>query len=145
MVQKYNARIDELGSTHTGTQAVVGDVLADPPQSILEIERYHDFHLITVGAALHHFADTGAAVERLARRLRPGGVLYIQDMLNTGRGGEEGAKARGFTFEELESLMSNAGLVKFRFEALPDPFEIEVPMAGVLKIKCFIASGMKRQ
>jgi len=143
MIEKYDERIDELGSIHKGTRAVLGDVLENPPQSVLKSGRYHDFHLITVGAALHHFADIGIAVQRLAHRLRPGGVLYIQDMLNNNDGATEDKKPRGFTSDEMGLLMSNAGLVNLRFEVLPGTIQIEVPIVGVLELQCFIASGTK--
>jgi SAM-dependent methyltransferase len=146
MVERYNARIAELGPAHKSTRAVVGNLLSNPASPCtLEGNRYHGFDLITVGAALHHFANAATAVERLAERLRAGGIVYIQDMFDDGHVGSESDRPRGFTFDELRSVMSSAGLVDFRFEVLPDAFEMELPNAGVVKIRCFIARATKRK
>jgi hypothetical protein len=66
-------------------------------------------------------------------------------MFDDGYVGSESDRPRGFTFDELRSVMSSAGLVDFRFEVLPDAFEMELPNAGVVKIRCFIARAMKRK
>ncbi|KAF2828782.1 hypothetical protein CC86DRAFT_368920 [Ophiobolus disseminans] len=142
MVKKYNARVGELGPQHASTQAIVGDLICSTP---IPSTTDDSFNLITVSAALHHFPNTEDAVQRLVERLRPGGVLFIQDIFDNGHRGSEEKKPRGFTLDELRSIMSHAGLVDFRFEVLPEDLELEVRDGEVLRINCFIARGLKRE
>lgn len=144
MIDRYKAKIDELGVRHTNTIAMKGDMFSEPPEPpTLARDEYHSFSLITVGAALHHFPDTEHGVGCLANRLRSGGVLYIEDIFDGGHRNHAIKKPRGFTLDELRSGMSSAGLVDFRFEVLPGEFEIELPDEELAKMRCFIARPMK--
>jgi SAM-dependent methyltransferase len=145
MIDKYKSKIAELGMQHKNTHAVVGNLLSDPPEpASLADDKYYDFDLITVGAALHHFPNAEDAVKRLAERLRPGGVLYIQDMLHNGlQRDSDGQRPRGFTSDELRSVMSSAGLVDFGFEVLPNEVEIEMLNEEIVSIQCFVGRAMK--
>ncbi|KAF2027407.1 S-adenosyl-L-methionine-dependent methyltransferase [Setomelanomma holmii] len=145
MIEKYKAKIDELGPSQKSTMAFAGNLLSDPLEpSTLADERLNDFHLITVGAALHHFPSSEDAVRRLAKRLRPGGILYIQDLFDDGhQEGTDRKGPRGFTLDELRSILSNAELVNFRFEVLPEALEVELPSEEVLKVRFFVARAMK--
>lgn len=145
MIERYKARMHELGPRHKDTQALVGDLLSDPiePQ-ILAGGEFFDFDLITLGAALHAFADPAHAVNVLAGRLGPGGVLYVQDKFYDGGERGDGAKGpRGFTEAEMKELMTGAGLSEFDFEVLPGGLEIELPSEEVVKIEVFVARGKK--
>ncbi|KAH8707093.1 S-adenosyl-L-methionine-dependent methyltransferase [Phaeosphaeriaceae sp. PMI808] len=145
MVDIYNARVDELGDQHQETCAIVGNLLCDPPEpSTLVVEEYSTFDLVVVGAALHHFPCAGEAVKRLGECLRAGGVLYIQDLFaSTELAEEAGMRPRGYTREEVEEMFKNAGFVDFKFELLPEEFEMELPTEQVLKIQCFAARAAK--
>jgi SAM-dependent methyltransferase len=145
MIDKYKSNMDLLGVQHGNTHAVVGDLLSDLPKPrALADAQYHGFDLITVGAALHHFPNTENAVERLAERLRPGGVLYIQDKFDDGnRGASVSQGPRGFTKEGLEDIMSSAGLVGFGFEVLPNKVDVELLDEKVVSIQCFIGRAVK--
>jgi SAM-dependent methyltransferase len=145
MIDKYKSNMDELGVQHKNTLAVVGDLLSDPPDpQALADAQYHGFDLITVGAALHHFPNTEDAVKRLAERLRPGGVLFIQDKFDNGHHDASGGKGpRGFTEEELGAVMSSAALVEFQFEVLPNKVDVELLDEEVVSIWCFIGRAMK--
>lgn len=146
MVEKYNDRIGELSRNHAETRAIQGDLVCDYPSSCeLSNKEHRDYHLITVGAALHCFPDSEVAVQRLAERLRPGGVLFIQDVFDNGHEDSGEKNPSGFTLDELRSIVGSAGLVDFRFEVLPDEFEIEVRTAEVLKVRYFVARGLKRE
>jgi SAM-dependent methyltransferase len=143
MIEKYKARIVELGPMQKNTSTLVGNLLSDPPEPpTLASEEYQDFHLITVGQALHQLPnDFGKC---LAKLLRPGGVLYVQDLLDDGHHqGTETTRPRGLTLDDLRSVMSGAGLIDCRFEVLPDDLEIELPSEEVLKVRYFVARAMK--
>lgn len=145
MVDRYNARIDELGPRHKDTQAIIGDLLADPvePRTLAK-EEFFGFDLIAVGAALHHFPDPGYAIKVLAERLGPRGVLYIQDMFDNGEKREKEAKGpRGFTEVEMRELMGVAGLADFGFEVVDGETDIELLSEEVLSVKLFAARGRK--
>ncbi|KAJ4376424.1 hypothetical protein N0V83_001708 [Neocucurbitaria cava] len=129
------------------------------PASIMESSaaEYNDFDLITVGAALHHFPDAEDAVERLAARLKAGGVLYIHDLFAASEEeekeeqgvGDESTKTAttkrptGFKEGEVQMMLEKAGLVGFRFQIVPGNFEIEMPNRKVLGIRWFMARAMK--
>lgn len=107
-----------------------GDALADD----LGVEA---FDVVFVGQLIHHFDDaTGQAlVRRIARALRPGGVLIIQEVVRAARpedAGQLGALADLYfaltsaagtrTFGELAEWQRAAGLVPqrpVRFRTLP--------------------------
>jgi SAM-dependent methyltransferase len=144
MIDRYKAKTHELGAKHKTTMAIKGDMFSEPPEPLaLAQDEYHNFSLITVGAALHHFPDTEYAVQCLARRTRPGGVLCVEDIFDNGHRNQGNKQPRGFTLDELRSVMSGAGLVDFRFEVLPDEFEIELPSEELVKMRWFIARAMK--
>ncbi|KAH7400997.1 S-adenosyl-L-methionine-dependent methyltransferase [Phaeosphaeria sp. MPI-PUGE-AT-0046c] len=145
MVDRYRARIGELGDIHEGTKVVVGDLLLDSVESpALAGREFFDFDLVAVGAALHHFPDPARAVEVLARRLKLGGVLYVQDLFhNGGQTGEEEKGPRGYTEEEMRAMMDGAGLGDFKFESLPGETEIELLSEEVVRVKLFVTRARK--
>jgi SAM-dependent methyltransferase len=104
MVEMYKSRIGELGGRHKDTRAVVGDLLQDDTAA----DEHRDFDLITVGAALHAFPSAEDTVKSLAKRLAPGGVLFVQDRFDDGEYGGRGP--RGFKEHGMRSYMSGAGL-----------------------------------
>jgi SAM-dependent methyltransferase len=137
MVEMYKSRIGELGGRHKDTRAVVGDLLQDDTAA----DEHRDFELITVGAALHAFPSAEDAVKSLAKRLAPGGVLFVQDRFDDGEYGGRGP--RGFKEHGMRSYMSDAGLSAVKFEVLPEKLDIEVLDGEMASIWCFIARGMK--
>jgi SAM-dependent methyltransferase len=145
MIDRYKARIDELGPRHKDTQAVVGNLLSNPVelQSLVDNE-FFDFDLITLGAALHAFPDPEHAVKALAERLRPGGVLYVQDKFDDGgERGEEAKGPKGFTEAGVRALMRGAGLNEFGFELVEGETQVELPSEEVVNVKLFTAKGKK--
>ena len=151
MVKRYIANIAEFQLDQGLVTAVVGNLLSHPPEpSFLSNEEYHGFNLITVGAALHHFPSAEDAVKILAARLKPGGVLYIQDLFTSEKEqGVDGAMIPvsktppGFTEGEIKRILETSGLVDFNFEVLHGDLMIEMPNEEILKIRCFLARAMK--
>ncbi|OAL48127.1 S-adenosyl-L-methionine-dependent methyltransferase [Pyrenochaeta sp. DS3sAY3a] len=150
MIEKYNAKQSNFGIDPTKVRAVQADWLSSPFESTsCYPDEFHDFDLVTVGAALHHFPDAQEAIRLLAARLKPGGVLYIQD-----RAAQKGNvmisnKSRskrtmqGFEKESLGEFMSRAGLVDFSWFIVPQEFNVELPSEEVTSISCFLARAMK--
>jgi SAM-dependent methyltransferase len=148
MVERYNNNVDEFGLAREKVAATVGNLLSDPPEpSSLEDEEYKGFDLITVGAALHHFPSAEDAVRLLGKRLKPGGVLFIQDLYSyvASEGFQEAGKAKhpGLKESDMASLMEKAGLTDFEYEVLQETFEIELPSGEVGQIRCFIARAAR--
>lgn len=147
MIDRYKTNIDSFGLAPGKVEVVVGNLFSDPPS--LVGEEYRGFDLITLGAALHHFPSAADAVRLLAERLKPGGVLYIQD-LHTSHNEHGAAKSNGdgkrpYGYEEADvrGFMHKAGLSDFKFEKLPGDLKIELPNQEVLDFECFIARGAR--
>jgi SAM-dependent methyltransferase len=137
MIERYKT---EMHGCEYMVDARVGDLM-DGSEELADVGK---FDLITVGAALHHFPSAEEAVKRLAMRLRAGGVLYIQDLLDGGENGEQmGKRPPGYTMEGMRRMMEGAGLVEFEFEVLMQGMEVELLSEEVLKVSCFAARGKK--
>jgi SAM-dependent methyltransferase len=147
MIERYKANTDNFGLPQDEVNAVVGNLLLDPPEPpSLAGAEYCDFDLITVGQALHFFPSAGEAVRCLSKLLKPGGVLFIQDLYVNerkieGAGGKK--RPRGYTEDGMKALMSGAGLEEFRFEVLGEEFDVELPSEEVMKVQYFIAGARK--
>jgi SAM-dependent methyltransferase len=98
MVASFNARARTAGLSASTINAVVGDLFdkQDPSPTGAEWDR---FDLATASFAFHHFEDVVHAARCLKERLRPGGVLMINDFLE---GGDLKADERGEPIEGSE-------------------------------------------
>jgi SAM-dependent methyltransferase len=83
MVSTYKSRALNASLPPATVDAVVGDLFdkADPAPPSLAGSEWWEFDLATVGFGFHHFEDVVYAAEQLKERLRPGGVLVINDFL----------------------------------------------------------------
>lgn len=61
-----------------------GNLLAEPADPQFEAEQFFGFDVVACSLAFHHFEDVQFAARRMMERLRPGGVLFIIDLLNHG-------------------------------------------------------------
>lgn len=86
MVKTYKSRAASAGLSGEVVDAVTGDLFnkSDPKPSELAGDEWWDFDLATVGFGFHHFEDVVYAAAQLKERLRPGGVLVINDFLEGG-------------------------------------------------------------
>lgn len=86
MVATYNARARAAELPISQINAVVGDLFdkENPNPAALQGKEYQNFDLATVGFGFHHFEDVVHAARSLKERLRPGGVLVINDFLEGG-------------------------------------------------------------
>lgn len=150
MIEKYTAKQSSFGINPAKVRAVQANWLSSPFETTSsDFDEFHDFDLVTVGAALHHFPDAQEAIRLLAARLKPGGVLYIQDraaqkgnVLISNESGSMGTM-QGFEKESLGEFMSCAGLVDFSWFLVPQDFKVELPSEEVISISCFLARATK--
>lgn len=86
MVATYNARARAANLPPSQINAVVGDIFSKENPNPIEFSgpEYRDFDLATVGFGFHHFEDVTHSARCLKERLRPGGVLVINDFLEGG-------------------------------------------------------------
>jgi SAM-dependent methyltransferase len=99
MVSTYNDRVSGSGLSSTTVNAVVGDLFdkSDPSPPLFSDPEWSNFDIVTVGFGFHHFEDVVYSAKQLLRRLRPGGVLVINDFLEGGdlKADEEGKPIEG--------------------------------------------------
>lgn len=98
MVAAYNARARAAGLSESTINAVVGD-LFDRRNPNPAGPEWDGFDLATASFAFHHFEDVVHAAKCLKERLRPGGVLMINDFLE---GGDVKADEQGEPIEGTE-------------------------------------------
>ncbi|KAJ4356028.1 uncharacterized protein N0V89_004055 [Didymosphaeria variabile] len=98
MVASYNARARAAGLSAFTINAVVGDLFDTQNPSPTGAE-WDGFDLVTASFAFHHFEDVVHAAKSLKDRLRPGGVLMINDFLE---GGDLKADEKGEPIEGTE-------------------------------------------
>ncbi|KAL6711381.1 hypothetical protein ACN47E_005912 [Coniothyrium glycines] len=101
MVSTYNTRASSAGIDPSTVHAIHSDLFDKGNSSPVELSgaEWHDFDLATVGFGFHHFEDVVHAARQLKERLRPGGVLLINDFLE---GGDVLADERGQPIEGTE-------------------------------------------
>jgi SAM-dependent methyltransferase len=139
MIDEFNRHAAAVGVSDkvTGYKA---DLLGDSVAAEFSGPEFTDFDVVTVSMALHHFENPGQALERLASRVKKGGVCLIIDFVphapyEHGHGsghGHEGhdvgdasatVKTHGFSPEDMQKLFQGAGLsARFDYEVLPEPF-----------------------
>lgn len=96
--------------------AVLGDLAAAdgpvPADLLLAHPRLAaPFDVAAVGGGFHHFADPELAAQRLAERLRPGGVLLIWDFLPHGpRNGHHSVMHHGLSEDRVRAMFDRAGV-----------------------------------
>lgn len=86
MVTSYNSRALSAGLDQSTVHAVTGELFdkANSSPAKFSALEWHNFDLVAVGFAFHHFEDVVFAASQLRQRLRPGGVLVINDFLEGG-------------------------------------------------------------
>ena len=118
MVNAYNER------SMPNARALIGDLLhPDGPTESVSGPEFFDFDLAVVGFGFHHFENLPLATERLASRLKPGGVVMIADFIHhqaVDHGAQNTIVHNGFGEEEVRKIFSDAGLVDFGFLKLPE-------------------------
>jgi SAM-dependent methyltransferase len=86
MVSTFNNRVRDAGFSEEAVHAVHGDLFnkADPSPAELSGPEWYDFDIAAVGFGFHHFEDVVHSARQLKERLRPGGVMVLNDFLEGG-------------------------------------------------------------
>lgn len=86
MVTEYNKRARDAGIAESTVHAVHGNLFDknDPSPTQFDPPEWRNFDIATVGFGFHHFEDVVFAARQLKERLRPGGVLVINDFVEGG-------------------------------------------------------------
>jgi SAM-dependent methyltransferase len=99
MVSTFNSRVESAGLSTETIHAVEGDLFdkSNPSPTEFSGEEWRDFDIATVGFGFHHFEDVVHSARQLKERLRPGGVLVINDFVEGGDvlADEEGGMVQG--------------------------------------------------
>jgi SAM-dependent methyltransferase len=151
MVAEFNAEVRESGISAEKVFALQGDLLGETVPQHLSGPEFFEFDIVVISAALHHFANPELAMERLASRLKKGGVFFIFEMLPHHGGEEETHKLipeaahtvhkHGFTADEIRELYTHAGVQeKFDLQIVERPFEFE-KNGHKIKRTLFMARG----
>ena len=116
MLDAYNTRFtkDASPSQKFTARGVVGNLIEEAPPEHLSGPEFFNFDLAVVGAGFHHFDNVQLATNRLAERLKPGGVLAIIDFIAWEAEGDEHKHQiahNGFTEEGVKKMFGTAGLV----------------------------------
>lgn len=149
MVKIYNQAAEEAGLSRSKMSAVEGNLFARKPSKGLEGAEYFDFDIVSVGLGYHHFADVKLATARLVERLKPGGVLFIIDLIEHQAHSEQRANAsdgaihkHGFGEGEIEEIFAAAGLVENRVSVCEE--NLVMRRNGSIQEKTmFLARGTK--
>ncbi|KAG5940252.1 hypothetical protein E4U53_007618 [Claviceps sorghi] len=124
MVEQYNART--RGEGLAGKCVAYAGNLVSADDGIFSSPNFFGFDHAGVGLALHHINDCALAAKQLARRLRPGGVLFVVDLVAQQSPSNEallpsaaGARHQGFTEPEMRCMFEEAGVgLGFAFHVL---------------------------
>ncbi|RYO73352.1 hypothetical protein AA0113_g54 [Alternaria arborescens] len=148
MIERYRNNTNEFGPGREKVAAIVGNLLLEPPEpALLADEEYQNFDLITVGSALHHFPSAEDAVRLLGGWLKPGGVLFVQDLYNhlSSEAVQQSGQVKPPQYKQgdMKKHMEKAGLGDFKFEILQENLKIELPSEEVCQVQCFIARAAR--
>lgn len=80
MVNEFNRNAENLGFSDRMT-AYNADLLAERVPEEFSGPDFYNLDVVAISMALHHFEHPGLALQRLAPRLRKGGVCYIIDFV----------------------------------------------------------------
>lgn len=154
MVAEFNRLASEASLPSSQIHAVAGNLLSDPPEDSISGSEFYNFDIAAVGLGFHHIEQHTLMLERLAGRLKQGGVLLIADFL-IGKGIDEEhvhsmqhtakntLSVAGFTEEQMKGTYEAAGLGDFAFRVFEEKVHME--FGGTPRTRTvFLAKGTKR-
>jgi len=155
MIKEYKSRFPQSHMT-----ALHSNLLASPPwitdpssptknlgpETIEKDPRFNDFDAVIVGLGFHHFENWAQALQTLSKRVKKGGVVGIIDILPHGDAFPEDMRAMmhksGFTEQEMQQYMEEAGLVDVAFLPLEENVVMKIKDKDVEK-EMFFARGRR--
>ncbi|KAK4161447.1 methyltransferase [Cladorrhinum sp. PSN259] len=151
MVAAYNARAENQGLSPSEMHAYQGNLCdpADPEPKAFAQPEFSDFDVAAIGLGLHHFDNPGLALQRVASRLKKGGVLLVLDFLTHEKAqGDHPAIAtvthHGFSESEMRKLYEDAGVGEnFALQEVAVVFNRDREYKTEWERKVFIARGTK--
>ncbi|MDI1491524.1 MAG: hypothetical protein OHK93_002733 [Ramalina farinacea] len=155
MVDRYNA----LASSPTPSTkdnktitGIVGDLLNPTPSPSLSSPDFYNFDIAGVCAGFHHFHSPALAIERLAERVKPGGVVLIVDFCLEDEEGkwipsraDHTVTAHGFSEGTMRSVFGGAGLVEVGYSVMPGTVTLRMDGAGEGGIERKVFLGRARK
>lgn len=150
MLKEYAKNVQEAG---LGDKMIAyqGDILAEPQSDELSKPELFDFDTVMVNMALHHLDDPAKALQRLAERLKKGGVCFIIDFVPDidHHFHEEYAEAiktiktHGFEEDQTRKLFSDAGLdLNFEYQIIDEPLDLS-KNGRTMQKTIFVAKGQR--
>lgn len=147
MVKEYNTRFSQAQDGElVHAEASVGNLFLKEKSSIgFSDPPFFNFDLVAVGFGFHHFEDLPLVTERLAERVKPGGVLLILDFLTHDKEDLKGQAAHntvshhGFSEDQVCKLFTDAGLEDFKTVLMKE----KVLMRGKSERRPFMARARK--
>jgi SAM-dependent methyltransferase len=146
MIAQYNAVAQKQGLSQQEMHAVQGDLLAessDVASSLEDNDEFFGFDIAVVCMGLHHAKNAPKLVEKLAQRLRAGGVLVIVDGLSPSESGCEvdvqkveqhpaapTIKYHGFTRAQVFNMLERAGLLNADLQLHPQRSRLPPELGG---------------
>ena len=157
MVAEYNRRMSDAGLSQF--HAVIGDLCGkDDVSPDLQDGSLYSLDIAAIGMGFHHFEHPQLSIDRLVERLKPGGVLFIVDLLDRGGDaaiGEQGQRddfvkeaartvphKHGFSREGMKGMFDAAGCRDFEFVVLERP-AVMGEGEGAFEKRVFVAKGRK--
>lgn len=124
MTEEFNRRASEEGFSRERMHAINGNILdmSSGHSPELDTAEYHNFDLVVMSMALHHVVSAGDMIQKLADRLKIGGILLIVDFVHSSESGcvepkfdKENPAAHttsrmAFTEKEVKTYFEEAGL-----------------------------------
>ncbi len=154
MVERFNelAAASEIPSVRKA-RAIEGNLLTDQePPVELNGPELHNFDIVAVGVAVHHFNDPAKAIGRLAQRLKVGGVLLIVDFVEEEEehgwlptGAEHTIHKHGFSEKEMKELKEGHGLGGFGWREMPERVELKLYEEKPVFRKVFLARAARME
>ena len=142
MVDAYNKRFLDSNKSAKATVGNLVDPADPPPPEWSQDPSLQSFDFVAIGFGVHHFEDPPGSIKTLAKRVRPGGVFLIAEILNERMPTHHShdfasfheipsnaygiTKPHGFTRQLMEDYFTAAGLVDFKMEVIGEKVTMEM-------------------
>ncbi|KAK4222346.1 S-adenosyl-L-methionine-dependent methyltransferase [Podospora fimiseda] len=151
MAAAYNARAENQGLSPSEMHAYQGNLCdpTDPNPSTFDKPEFQDFDVAAIGLGLHHFDNPPLAIQRIASRLKKGGVLIVIEFLThekpeTDHPAIATVTHHGFSESQMKKMYQDAGVAEgFALQEVSDVVFNKGGSQAEFKRRVFIARGSK--